>query len=119
MTESLSLAFFRSLPPAPDIDTSKIKGNISLEHKQLGVNAFAWFVTADGTSEFDVSGKNIPSPNRTPYSADIGRRMRIVGIDMFEEPGGATGRAVCEIKVTAGQLAVLNCRYIPKVFLDG
>jgi hypothetical protein len=101
MPESPSLAFFRSLPPASDIDGSKIKGNVSLAHKQLGVsvNTFAWFVTADGTStsKLDISGINMPSPNTTPYSADIGRWMRIVEIDVFEEPGGATGRAGCEI----------------------
>ncbi|KAK0499490.1 hypothetical protein EDD18DRAFT_1069622 [Armillaria luteobubalina] len=58
---SIPRSFLHSLPAAPHIDVSTIKGNISDEEKQLGANIFSYFVNSREES----------------YGAEVGKRLRL------------------------------------------
>ncbi|KAK7014391.1 4HBT domain-containing protein [Favolaschia claudopus] len=78
-----------SLPHAPHIDATQIKGNLSPAEKQLNANALTYFMTGSGVSRI-----------KTPFSAAIGRRVRIVEINVFENDfGGVEGEVRYEVRV--------------------
>ncbi|KAK6978089.1 4HBT domain-containing protein [Favolaschia claudopus] len=78
-----------SLPPAPHIDATLIEGNLSSFEKQLNANALTYFMTGSGVSRI-----------KTPFSAAIGRRVRIVEINVFEDDfGGVEGEVRYEVRV--------------------
>lgn len=78
------LFFIRSLPPAPNVDVSKILGNVPLDEKQMGANTFAYFISTVGHS----------------YGAETGERLRISQMDVWRRDGpAAEARTVCELEV--------------------
>jgi acyl-coenzyme A thioesterase 13 len=90
MDDSLTSSFLCSLPQAPNVDISQIRGNITDEQKQLGVNIFFYFV---GTTE-------------RSYGADIGQRLKIMEMNVWDN--GSRGPARCgetifEIEVVKGK----------------
>jgi len=75
------LAFFRDLP---DLDVNHVKGNISLEDKNLNCKVLKYFV---GTG------------NR--FGVDIGKRLKTTDINVYKGAGGALeAQLVLEIDVT-------------------
>jgi hypothetical protein len=76
------------MPRAPGVDVSQIKGNISDEDKQLAVNVFAYFVSTTDKS----------------YGADVGRRIKMVEMNVWKKPGSAAkAQTTCEIEVGKGE----------------
>ncbi|EGO02309.1 hypothetical protein SERLA73DRAFT_178181 [Serpula lacrymans var. lacrymans S7.3] len=61
------LAFFRSLP---DLDVGHIKGNVSLEDKNLNAKVLKYFVAS-----------------KPCFGTDIGHRLGITDINLFRGPG--------------------------------
>jgi hypothetical protein len=95
MDDSLALSFLRSLPQAANVDISQIKGNITDEQKQLGVNVFFHFVSTTGRS----------------YGADIGQRLKIMEMNVWDKGvrGPADyGETIFEIEVTKGEQSILG-----------
>ena len=87
MTASDPLSFLRSMPYA-EVDISKIKGNISDEEKQLAINVFAYFIS---------------TPEKS-YGADIGRRLKMVEMNVWKKEGSAAkAQTICEIEVVKGE----------------
>ncbi|KAJ7823787.1 HotDog domain-containing protein [Mycena olivaceomarginata] len=84
-------AFIRSLPKAPHVDATQIRGNVSDAEKQLNANVFAYFFTGSGIA-----------PIKHPFGYDIGGRLRIVALNVFDdlENGRAEGEVIYEIEVT-------------------
>ncbi|KIY43155.1 hypothetical protein FISHEDRAFT_54110 [Fistulina hepatica ATCC 64428] len=74
-------SFLTSLPPASGVDVRKIKGNVPDEQKQLSANALAFFV---GTS-------------RTSYGAEVGKRVKIVEINVWGVEYNTAGAPYCEV----------------------
>ncbi|KAJ6514171.1 hypothetical protein C8R47DRAFT_1206549 [Mycena vitilis] len=60
----------RSLPQAPHIDASQIRGTISAAEKQLCANVFAFYTTGSGVSRFSDS-----------FGSGIAKRLRIVELN--------------------------------------
>ncbi|KDQ29777.1 hypothetical protein PLEOSDRAFT_1038800 [Pleurotus ostreatus PC15] len=78
------LHFFRSLPPAPNADVKKIKGNFSDTHKQLAANALAYFVDTGNT-----------------WGSGVGQRLNLVEINLSRRDGGTLeAQTILEIEVT-------------------
>jgi len=75
------VAWFRSLPPAPGWDASKIEGNISLEDKQLNANVLGYFMA------------------QPPW---FGSSIRVtpIKINVYFDPGETRAESECEILVT-------------------
>ncbi|PBK67118.1 hypothetical protein ARMSODRAFT_959788 [Armillaria solidipes] len=83
---SIPRSFLHSLPAAPHIDVSTIKGNISDEEKQLGANIFSYFVNSREES----------------YGAEVGRRLRLVEMNIWGRDAcgtAAQGQTIFEIDV--------------------
>ncbi|KAK0443911.1 uncharacterized protein EV420DRAFT_1622822 [Desarmillaria tabescens] len=83
---SIPRSFLHSLPAAPYIDVSTIKGNISDEEKQLGANIFSYFVNSREES----------------YGAEVGRRLRLVEMNIWGRDASGTaaqGQTIFEIDV--------------------
>ena len=96
MVDSPALKFPRSLPCAPNIDISQIKGNVTDEEKQLEVNVLFYFI----------------STQKKSYGADIGQRLKIVEINVWNKDGAAAyGETIFEIEVQKGQLSIQFCFY--------
>jgi hypothetical protein len=88
------LSFILSLPKSP-VDASAILGNVTLEKKQLGANAFHHFVTS----------------SRRTYGVAIGERIRILEMNVWEKEGtGSEAQTVCEIEVSEGRRLVSEMR---------
>ncbi|SJL02611.1 uncharacterized protein ARMOST_05942 [Armillaria ostoyae] len=86
---SIPRSFLHSLPAAPHIDVSTIKGNISDEEKQLGANIFSYFVNSREES----------------YGAEVGRRLRLVEMNIWGRDAcgtAAQGQTIFEIDVEKG-----------------
>jgi hypothetical protein len=97
LTMSVRLdAFIRSLPKAPHVDVTQIRGNVSDAEKQLNANVFAYFFTGSGIA-----------PIKHPFGYGIGGRLRIVALNVFDdlENGRAEGEVIYEIEVTKGAYA--------------
>ncbi|KAJ8698870.1 hypothetical protein PTI98_005532 [Pleurotus ostreatus] len=78
------LHFFRSLPPAPNADVKKIKGNFSDTHKQLSANALAYFVDTGNT-----------------WGSGVGQRLNLVEINLSKRDAGTLeAQTILEIEVT-------------------
>jgi hypothetical protein len=80
------LSFAHSLPKSP-VDTSTILGNAALDEKQLGANAFHYFVTR----------------SKETYGVAIGEKIRIMEMNIWEK--GSTrleAQTICEIDVSEG-----------------
>ncbi|KAJ8517754.1 hypothetical protein ONZ45_g5082 [Pleurotus djamor] len=83
------LAFFRSLPPAPNVDIDTIKGNLSEDQKKYCANALAYFISSGNS-----------------WGTSVGQRLKFLAMDVVEPlsstlPGGSwEARTVLEIKVT-------------------
>ncbi|KAJ6509105.1 hypothetical protein DFH09DRAFT_274911 [Mycena vulgaris] len=81
-------AFQRSLPKAPHIDATQIRGNIPDAEKQVNANVLAYFTTGSGVSPI-------------PFASEIGGRLKIVELNVWDgKTGGAEGEVVLEIQVT-------------------
>ncbi|KAG7447740.1 uncharacterized protein BT62DRAFT_790387 [Guyanagaster necrorhizus] len=83
---TIPTSFLHSLPPAPHVDVSTIKGNISNEEKQLGANIFSYFVNSREES----------------YGAEVGRRLRLVEMNIWGRDASGTaaqGQTIFEIDV--------------------
>ena len=88
MVDSLALKFPRSLPRAMNIDISQVKGNVTDEEKQLAVNVLSYFISTQAKS----------------YGADIGKRLKVVEINVWNRDGPAAyGETIFEIEVQKGQ----------------
>ncbi|KAJ6479440.1 HotDog domain-containing protein [Mycena vitilis] len=77
-------AFQRSLPNAPNVDVTQIKGNVSDEEKQINANVFYYFGTGSGVSAFP------------PFAQEIAGRLRIVEVNVWD----GECEMVYEIEVT-------------------
>jgi acyl-coenzyme A thioesterase 13 len=87
MVDSPVLRFPRSLQRAPNIDISRIKGNVTDEQKQLEVNVLFYFI----------------STREKSYGADIGQRLKIVEMNVWNKDGRAAyGETIFEIEVEKG-----------------
>lgn len=87
MVASPAFIFPRSLPQAPNVDISQIKGNVTDEQKQLEVNVLFYFVS---------------TPEKS-YGADIGQRLKVVEINVWNKDGPAMyGETIFEIVVEKG-----------------
>ncbi|KAF7310096.1 hypothetical protein MIND_00382900 [Mycena indigotica] len=75
---------FRSLP---NVDASHIGGNLSAADKQLDANKFFFFIAGTGGA-----------PNKQPFAGSIGARLKIVEMNITEEPPSAD--QTMEIEVT-------------------
>lgn len=92
---SASLAFFQTLPPAPDVDVKDIDGNITDEEKQLGVNVFSYFVS---------HGEDL-------WGAHVGRRLQMVEMNVWRRDGmGTQGQTTFEIVVGKGKVYLTSGR---------
>jgi hypothetical protein len=81
------LSFFHSLPRAVHDDVENIKGNLTLEQKQLCANILEYFVVAGNA-----------------YGSEVGKRIQLVEINVTKEDGrGVQGRTVCEVEVAKGE----------------
>ena len=58
-TPANALAFFKSLPPAPGVDPSLIRGNINAAEKQLNANVLAYFGGGEHGASIDRSVKRM------------------------------------------------------------
>ncbi|KAF8227611.1 hypothetical protein L208DRAFT_1405097 [Tricholoma matsutake] len=86
MVDSPVLNFPRSLARAPNIDISQIKGNVTDEQKQLEVNVLFYFT----------------SSRQKSYGADIGRRLKIVEMNVWDkgkDGPAAYGETIFEIEI--------------------
>jgi hypothetical protein len=87
MVDSPALRFPRSLPRAPNIDISQIKGNVTDEQKQLEVNVLFYFISTQEKS----------------YGANIGQRLKIVEMNVWNKDGPAAyGETIFEIEIQKG-----------------
>ncbi|KAK0207081.1 hypothetical protein DFS33DRAFT_1273408 [Desarmillaria ectypa] len=87
---SIPRSFLHSLPAAPHIDVSTIKGNISDSEKQLGANIFSYFVNSREES----------------YGAEVGRRLRLIEMNIWGRDASGTaaqGQTIFEIDVEKGE----------------
>lgn len=90
MVDSPVLNFPRSLARAPNIDISQIKGNVTDEQKQLEVNVLFYFT----------------SSRQKSYGADIGRRLKIVEMNVWDkgkDGPAAYGETIFEIEIQEGR----------------
>lgn len=88
MVDSIALSISRHLARTPDVDISRIKGNLSDEEKQLGVKIFYHFV----------------STREKSYGADVGQRLRMVEMNVWGRDGPAAyGETIFEIEVGKGK----------------
>jgi acyl-coenzyme A thioesterase 13 len=79
----------QSLARAPSVDVSHVRGNVNQNAKELCAKVFNHFVS---------------TPDRS-YGAEIGRRLRLVEVNVHDQDGGdaPTGETVFEIKVERGK----------------
>ncbi|PCH40751.1 hypothetical protein WOLCODRAFT_162511 [Wolfiporia cocos MD-104 SS10] len=97
--------------PAPNDDPTKIKGNISLDKKQLAANIFAWHIANyPGSNVFGHSElKNLRLSEVYVRRVGMGKQTELVGED---EPAEALrsialeGQTVCEVTVEKNMLNV-------------
>lgn len=107
-------SFLRSIPTAPNIDVSQIKGNLDDEGKQITANIFWWLTTGEGAPS-DVPGTVTTD---TPFfSSSVGRRIKMVELDVWpKSKDGLICRSVGEIVVERGEQHIL--RMWPKTRTD-
>jgi len=97
MVDPPALPFLRSLARAPDVNVSQIKGNITDKQKQLLVNTFFYFIDSREKS----------------YGADIGQRLKILEMNVWEREGSAPyGEVILEIEVKKGERLLLALRLL-------
>ncbi|KAJ7645042.1 HotDog domain-containing protein [Mycena polygramma] len=89
----------RSLPKAPHIDATQIRGNISGAEKQLCANVFAFYTTGSGISRISES-----------FGSEIAGRLRIVELNVRDDAstGIAESEMVTEIEVTENMCNVFS-----------
>lgn len=81
------LGFFRSLPIAPNIDASAIKGNIPVADTQLALNIGAHFVHNDKV-----------------FCSEIGKRAIVIETNVWERgKRGLESETIYEIRVEEGR----------------
>ncbi|KAJ7124664.1 HotDog domain-containing protein [Mycena crocata] len=85
-------SFQRTLPNAPGVDVTQIRGNIPDAEKQVNANVLAYFATGSGRSPFP------------PFGTEIGGKLKIVELNVWDDKESASGSAesevVLEIEVT-------------------
>jgi hypothetical protein len=88
----------RSLPKAPNVDVTQIRGNISDAEKQIGANFLVYGTTG--------SGVLFP-----PFANEVGGRLQIVELNVWHNvsTGSSESEVVLEIQVTKSEdYPVLN-----------
>ncbi|KAJ7445890.1 hypothetical protein FB451DRAFT_1412565 [Mycena latifolia] len=81
----------RSLPVPPSIDASQIRGNIPDAQKLVNAAVFVHF-----------TGGSLLARIQTPFSSEVGRRLRIVELNVCDDvkTGDAESEMVVEVEVT-------------------